>query len=257
MAEVGPEAAARFEALLCAREARVPVAHLLGEREFWSAILEVGPAVLVPRPETETLIEAALEAFPDRAAPLRILDLGTGSGCLLVALLREFPLAFGLGVDRSAEALAVARRNLDRHGLAPRARLLRGSWADALAGPFDLVVANPPYLPTGEIAGLEPEVAHHEPRAALDGGQDGLDAYRELLPALPRLLAPEGVACVEIGAGQGEPVAKLARATGLRVAGRSDLAGILRCLVLRPSPRGAGLPAAHSFPLPSATAVSC
>lgn len=227
-----PEAA-RFAALLVEREARAPMAYLLGEREFWSLPLVVRPGVLIPRPETETLVEAALEAFPERAAALRLLDLGTGSGCLLVALLHEYPAAIGVGVDRSAEALAVAAANLDRHGLAGRALLLRGDWGRALEGRFDLIVANPPYVARGELAGLEPEVARHEPRLALDGGPDGLEAYRALLPDVARLLAPAGVACLEIGRGQEGPLAALAAEHGLATSHRADLAGIVRCLLLR------------------------
>jgi len=227
------EALARFEVLVARRAAREPMAYVLGEREFWSLPLSVGPGVLVPRPETETLVEAALEAFPDRTVPLRILDLGTGSGCLLLALLREYPNAVGVGVDRSAEALAHAARNARRHGLDGRALLVRGDWGRALAGPFALIVANPPYVASGELADLDPEVARHEPRAALDGGPDGLAAYRAILPDLGRLLAPAGVACLEIGAGQATALAALAEVAGFRVAVRPDLAGIPRCLVLR------------------------
>jgi len=209
------------------------MAYILGEREFWSLPLFVGPGVLVPRPETETLVEAALEAFPDRRVPLGILDLGTGSGCLLLALLREYPNASGVGVDRSAEALAHATLNARRHGLADRAHLVHGDWGRGLAGPFELIVANPPYVASGELTELAPEVARYEPRAALDGGADGLDAYRAILPDLPRLLAPAGVACLEIGAGQATALAALAEVAGFRVAVRPDLAGIPRCLVLR------------------------
>ncbi|MCL6609487.1 MAG: peptide chain release factor N(5)-glutamine methyltransferase [Geminicoccaceae bacterium] len=227
------EALGRFEALVARRAAREPMAYVLGEREFWSLPLTVGPGVLVPRPETETLVEAALEAFPDRTVPLRILDLGTGSGCLLVALLREYPNAVGVGVDRSAEALGLAADNARRHGLAGRALLVRGDWGRALAGPFELIVANPPYVASSELADLAPEVARHEPRAALDGGPDGLDAYRAILPDLGRLLGPGGVACLEIGAGQAAVLSVLAEAADFRVAVRPDLAGIPRCLLLR------------------------
>lgn len=259
---VVPESeAARFGALLAEREARAPLAYLLGEREFWSLPLEVRPGVLIPRPETETLVEAALEAFPERAAPLRVLDLGTGSGCLLVALLHEYPAAIGVGVDRSPVALAVAAANLTRHRLAGRALLLRGDWGRALEGRFDLIVANPPYVARGELAGLEPEVARHEPRLALDGGPDGLDAYRALLPDVARLLAPAGVACLEIGRGQEGPVAALAGDLGLEASPRTDLAGIVRCLVLRRGrdggADGAGSRGRAAFRLPSAPAVSC
>ena len=227
------EALTRFESVVARRAAREPMAYISGEREFWSLRLAVGPGVLVPRPETETLVEAALEAFPDRRVPLRILDLGTGSGCLLLALLREYPNAVGVGVDRSAAALGHAARNARRHGLAGRALLVQGDWGRALAGPFELIVANPPYVASGELAALAPEIARYEPRAALDGGPDGLDAYRAILPDLPRLLAPGGVACLEIGAGQAATLSSLAATVGLAVGSRADLAGIPRCLVLR------------------------
>lgn len=230
-----PEAAARRLARLVeARAARMPMAYVLGEREFWSLRLRVGPGVLVPRPETETLVEAALEALPDRAARLRILDLGTGSGCLLLALLHEYPNALGVGVDRSAAALAIAAENARVHGLADRALLVRGDWGRALGGSFDLIVANPPYVATDELRALAPEVARHEPVSALDGGPDGLDAYRALLPDLLRLRASGGLACLEIGAGQEPALRALFEAAGLDVAVRTDLAGIARCLVLRP-----------------------
>ncbi len=255
-----PEAA-RFRALLAEREARVPMAYLLGEREFWSLPLVVRPGVLIPRPETETLVEAALEAFPERARPLRLLDLGTGSGCLLVALLHEYPAAIGVGVDRSPEALAVAAANLARHGLGARALLLRGDWGRALEGRFDLIVANPPYVARGELAGLEPEVARHEPRLALDGGPDGLEAYRALLPDVARLLAPAGVACLEIGRGQEGPLAARSAEHGLEARERADLAGIVRCLVLRRSRVGGGVQGnsceGRVFRLPRAAPVSC
>ncbi len=231
-APVEPEAAARFAELVAARARRVPIAHLLGEREFWSLPLVVNPDVLVPRPESETLIEAALRARPERDACARILDLGTGSGCLLVALLHEYPRAFGVGVDRSAAALAVALANLARHGLRDRASLVCADWATALSGPFDLVVANPPYVARDELALLEPEVARFEPRTALDGGPDGLDAHRLLIPELPRLLAASGVACLEIGCGQEVALEPLLAAQWLRVERVRDLAGIVRCLVV-------------------------
>lgn len=231
-----PAAFARFEALVARRAAREPMAYLLGEREFWSLPVLVAPGVLVPRPETETLVEAALACVQDRTAPLRILDLGTGSGCLLLALLHELPNARGLGVDRSERALALAAENARRLGLARRAFFVAGDWGRALSGTFELVVANPPYVASDELADLAPEVARHEPRLALDGGPDGLSAYRALLPDLVRLLAPGGVACLEIGKGQAPTLRALFEAAGFAVATRPDLAGIPRCLVLRRVP---------------------
>jgi release factor glutamine methyltransferase len=226
-----PEAQA-FRALLGRRATREPMAYVLGRAEFWSLTFEVGPGVLVPRADTETLIEAALTAFPDRGRPLRLLDIGVGSGCLLLTLLHLYPNARGLGTDTSGTALACTRRNAERLGVEPRLELVETAWAHGLTGPFDLVVGNPPYIPTAEIAGLEPEVSLFEPRAALDGGADGLDAYRAILADLPRLLAPEGTALLEIGRGQHEALIPLAEALGFAVTSRTDLAGIVRCLAL-------------------------
>jgi release factor glutamine methyltransferase len=194
----------------------------------------VSPATLIPRADSETLIAAAIAAFPERARVGRILDLGTGTGALLLAALTEFPAAYGIGVDVAADAAALAARNARANGLASRAMMLCGTWADALAGRFDLVLANPPYIETQAIGGLMPEVAEHEPRAALDGGADGLDAYRAIIAALPALLAPDGVAVLELGQGQAAEVAKLAVASGFPVPGlRQDLGGIARAMVLR------------------------
>jgi release factor glutamine methyltransferase len=197
----------------------------------------VSPAVLIPRPETETVVEAALAAAGDRGAPLRILDLGTGSGCLLLALLSELPRASGQGVDLSAEALEVARSNAERLGLGERARFEQRSWGAGLEGPFDLIVGNPPYVGEAEIAGLEPEVREFEPRTALVAGPDGLDAYRALIPDGARLLAAGGALALEIGQGQGDAVAALLAEHGLEVVERRpDLAGIPRCLIARATP---------------------
>jgi release factor glutamine methyltransferase len=223
-----------FEALIARRERREPLSHLTGRREFWSLVLETGPATLDPRPDSEAVIEAGLETVADRAAPLSVLDLGTGTGCLLLAVLHELPQASGLGIDISLPAIAVARRNADRLGLASRARFESGNWGRSLDGPLDLVLCNPPYIPIADIAGLEPEVAVFEPRVALDGGPDGLDAYRALMPDIARLLAPRGAAVLEIGAGQREEVAHIVAREGLAVTGVSrDLAGRDRCLTVR------------------------
>jgi release factor glutamine methyltransferase len=232
---VPPEAAARFGELLRRRLDHMPVAHLTGEREFWSLTLRVSPATLIPRPDSETLIEAALEAFPDRSAVRSVLDLGTGTGCLLLAALTEFAGAEGVGVDRVPEAAGLARENARRLGLGGRARFAVGSWAAPLAGRFDLVLCNPPYVSTREMAALDPEVARHEPASALDGGHDGLDAYRAVITELPRLLAAHGRAILELGRGQASAVSALSRQGGLDVlALKSDLGGIERALVLAP-----------------------
>lgn len=225
-----------FTALIARRVRREPVSHLLGRREFWSLDFAVGPAVLDPRPDSETLVETALNRIKDRAAPLAILDLGTGSGCLLLALLHELPKARGLGRDRSAAALAVAAKNAAALGLARRCRFDEADWGQGLIQKFDVVIANPPYLTRREIAGTAPEVRDFEPRLALDGGEDGLDAYRRLGPEISRLLKPEGFAAIEIGKDQGQPVRALFASAGLMMeSGAHDLAGIERCLVFRPA----------------------
>ncbi|MGG5819375.1 peptide chain release factor N(5)-glutamine methyltransferase [Falsiroseomonas sp. HW251] len=234
-AAVPPDAAARFRAALEARLVATPVAHILGMQGFWTLDLAVSPATLIPRPDSEALVEAALDLFPEPAAPIRVLDLGTGTGCLLLAVLSERPNAFGIGVDLVPEAAALAAANAARNGLADRAAFLAGDWAAALAGRFDLILSNPPYIESDAIAGLMPEVARHEPRSALDGGADGLEAYRHLAAILPGLLAPGGAAVIELGAGQRQAVEALALSGGLVPEGcRSDLGGVERALVLRP-----------------------
>jgi release factor glutamine methyltransferase len=229
---LGPEQELRLEALVARRAAREPLAYILGEKEFWSLPLGVGPGVLVPRPDSETVVEAALALVPDRGAPLRILDLGTGSCCLLLALLSELPQATGLGVDSSEAALAAAAENARRLGLEERARLMRGDWGRGIEARFDLIVCNPPYIAEPEFSHLMPEVRDHEPPQALLAGPDGLDAYRALAPDVARLLVPDGVACLELGQGQGPAVAAIMAAAGLETLEvRPDLAGIGRCLV--------------------------
>ena len=224
----------RLADLVARRARREPMAYVLGRREFWSLDLGVGPGVLVPRPDTETVVEAVLEALPDRRAPLRLLDLGTGSGCLLLALLSELPRATGLGVDAAPEAVAVAAANAAALGLAGRAAFRLGDWGRGLDGAYDVVVSNPPYIPGRDIATLEPEVRDFEPREALEGGEDGLDAYRRLAPDAARLLPAGGLAALEIGQGQAEAVGAIMSAQGLEPIGvRRDLAGIERCLILR------------------------
>ncbi|MBI4184025.1 MAG: peptide chain release factor N(5)-glutamine methyltransferase [Proteobacteria bacterium] len=240
--EAGLDAAGerRLAVALALRAERRPLAQVVGRREFWSLDFAVSEATLVPRPESETLVGAALAAFPDRAAALRVLDLGTGSGCLLLAILSERPNASGVGVEASAAAARVARHNARALGLAGRAAILVGDWAGALSARFDLVVANPPYVPVAEIDRLAPEVARFEPRRALAGGADGLASYRALAPALPRLLRPGGRAFLEVGAGQAAEVSAILARAGLAVRARHrDLAGIERCLEAAPG-TGAG-----------------
>ena len=216
------------------RVRREPMAYILGEREFWGLAFKVSPAVLVPRPDSETLIETALELVPDRTRPLRLLDLGVGSGCLLLTLLREYPEATGVGMDASEAALAMARENAEALGVAARARLTLGDWRqpdwiERLGGPFDLLVSNPPYIESRTIDGLMPEVARHEPRLALDGGTDGLDAYRLIAAAAPRLIVPGGWLLAEGGEGQASDIAGIFAAAGLSPQpARKDLAGVER-----------------------------
>lgn len=230
---------ARFESLIARRIAGEPVARISGHKEFWSRSFKLNADTLVPRPETETLVEAALAIFPERDAPLRVLDLGTGSGILLAAILAERPQASGIGVDRSESALAIARENLEALGLAGRARLIRGDWSASLGQTFDLVIANPPYISSREIPALAREVREHDPQLALDGGADGMDAYRNIIAELPHLLSRNGAAVLELGIGQEPLVAELAHAQGLLVDGpaRHDLGDVPRALILYPRPR--------------------
>ncbi len=225
--------AAPFEALVARRVAGEPLAYILGYREFWSLRFAVSPATLIPRPESETLIEAAVVALPDRARVRRILDLGTGTGCLLLAALTEFASAFGVGLDRAERAAHLARANARRLGLDERAAFVCCDWDDPLDGRFDLVLSNPPYIEAEAIAGLMPEVARHEPRTALDGGPDGLAAYRRIIPSLKAQMDPGGIAVLEAGAGQDSAVAALAKARGFTTSVRADLAGTPRAVVLR------------------------
>ena len=215
---------------------REPVARILGEREFWSLRFRVTEATLDPRPDSETVISSALEAAAYlRERALRIADLGTGSGCLIVALLSELRDARGVGIDRSPEALQVARENARDHGVAGRLDLICGDWLSGNAGRFDMIVSNPPYIPTEDIAALEVEVSDHDPLAALDGGPDGLSAYREIIGQGYDRLESGGWLVLEIGDGQAEEVSELLRTEGFRLdhdlpSRICDLGGKVRCL---------------------------
>jgi release factor glutamine methyltransferase len=221
-----------YQALLSRRAMHEPLALIVGHREFWSMEFTVSPATLVPRPDSETLIEAAVATFAGRPGPRRILDLGTGTGCLLLALLSEFPRAFGVGLDLTPSAAALAKANASRHGLTNRSAFLAGNWADAISGRFDLVISNPPYIPGPEIETLMPEVALHEPRRALDGGEDGYDAYRAILPCITALLETNGIAILELGHSQANYVSSLAREAGFNISLRVDFAEISRAIIL-------------------------
>ena len=214
-----------FEGLVERRLRREPIAYIVGRRAFWTIELEIGPGALVPRPDSETLIEAALAHF-GAAGPARILDLGTGPGTLLLAALDQWPEATGLGVDASPEALGFARRNARG-----RAEFRLGDWGDGLDERFELILCNPPYV--AAAADLPADVAEYEPHGALFAGGDGLDAYRALAPQLGRLLAPGGMICLEIGAGQEKTVAALMAKAGFTIESRRDLRGVVRCLILR------------------------
>jgi release factor glutamine methyltransferase len=227
--------AANIAALANRRMRGEPISRIRGRREFHGLDFAISPAVLDPRPETEILVEAVLPAFADRRlAPLKVLDLGVGSGAILGALLSQLPDAFGVGIDRSEAACRVARVNLARLGLSTRSRIICGDWAEAVSGAFDVIVANPPYVASDDIAMLARDVREHDPRAALDGGADGLAAYRVLAPAVARVIASRGMAAFEVGMGQADSVAALLKGAGLQaLSTRCDLAGHVRVVTAR------------------------
>ena len=229
-----PEVMARYEALVSARASRQPVAQLTGMREFWGMEFTVTPDVLTPRPETETLVEAVLRRVPDREAPMRILDLGTGTGCLLLSLLSELPGARGLGVDASPAALAVAKANAEALRLSARSHFRLSEWCKEVVGTFEIIVANPPYIPSNAIGALMPEVAAYEPRMSLDGGMDGLACYRNIAAELPFHASKGAWIVLEVGEGQHEAVADIFMQAGFRLkAVEPDLSGVMRCVTLQ------------------------
>lgn len=218
------------------RLAHEPVARIVGEREFWGLPFCLSAGTLVPRPDTETVVETALDLVPDRQVPLRIVDFGTGSGCILTALLHELPRATGIGIDRSWDAARTARSNALANGVGARSAFVVADWGRALRGRFDLIVSNPPYIASRVIASLDPEVREHDPALALDGGPDGLDAYRVLLGEAGRLLGADGLMVLEIGYDQADALKELAARRALdvlRVA--HDLSGNARCIALKRS----------------------
>lgn len=224
-----------FALLIERRLAREPVSHITGRRDFWTLSLAVTPDVLTPRPDTETLMEAAVAHFQDTEGPRRVLDLGTGSGALLLAALDQWPEATGLGIDISAAALEVACGNAERCGLSGRVEFRQGDWFEGIGERFDLILANPPYIRTGTA--LAPEVAEHEPHGALFAGTDGLDAYRAIAPELAERLAPGGLAAIEIGYDQQDEASHLFAGQGLTISVLTDLGGRPRCITAaRPAP---------------------
>jgi release factor glutamine methyltransferase len=229
-----PDQAGTLAAFAQRRLNHEPVARIVGEREFWGLPFRLSPETLVPRPDTEALVETALDLLPDRQADLRIVDFGTGSGCILVALLHELPNATGLGVDLSFGALVTARANADDNRVGARCHFALSRWADAVSGPFDLIVSNPPYIASGVIPSLDEEVREHDPRLALDGGPDGLEPYRVLLTEAERLLAPGGLLAVEIGYDQAEALSSLAGLHNLEILRIAhDLSGNPRCVAMK------------------------
>ncbi|MEH6528058.1 MAG: peptide chain release factor N(5)-glutamine methyltransferase [Sneathiella sp.] len=220
-----------FQLAIERRASREPISHILGHREFWSLNFLVGPQVLDPRPDSETLIETALSAQKSGQEITSILDLGTGSGCLLLSLLSEVETARGLGVDQSLAAIEIAEQNAKRLSLDDRATFLQGNWCDSIEDKFDLVISNPPYIPIDDIESLQPEVKNFEPLAALVGGADGLDCYREIISRVKPIMKPNGMIIFEVGAGQAQEVSELLEKADFSVIScHKDLASIERCI---------------------------
>lgn len=241
--------ARKFAAMISRRKTHEPVSRILGKREFWTLTLKLNKDTLDPRPDSETVVETVLAHLGDRAGAYRILDLGAGTGCLLLALLSELPNATGLGVDIAPGAVAAARANASAAGLGRRARFATGNWSEGLRGKFDVIVANPPYIRKRDIPRLAPEVVEFDPRRALDGGRDGLSAYRAILKGLPQRLAPHALVAFELGKGQARAVARLLKTQGLQVLEtRRDLAGIERCILATAKRNRHSPPGGHEKP---------
>lgn len=235
--EIDPDRLVAFGEMIARRRARAPVSRILGAREFRSLAFRLGPDTLDPRPDSEIIVEAAVDYGQRFPGPVRILDIGTGTGCLLLAVLNELPGAVGTGTDIARGAVEIAAINADTHNLSDRATFVCANWTDGIEGAFDVILSNPPYIETAEIAALVPEVSGHDPVTALDGGADGLGAYRDLADRLARSLSPEGVAVMEIGATQSVAVERIfARAGFPLVEIRQDFGGHPRCLVFARNP---------------------
>ena len=231
--EISPKQLAQYQLLLDKRKNRQPVSQLIGKREFWGMCFKVTQDTLDPRPDSETLIEAILARLPNREVPLKVLDLGTGTGCLLLTVLSQYPNAQGIGVDISLDALNVARENAKKLGLEHRVEFLSSCWGNEVKESYDLVISNPPYIPSSIIPSLAPEVAQWEPKLALDGGEDGMDCYRAIVPQLKTLLAPQGLAVFEIGIGQAKDLQAVVESHAMQVAGsKDDMAYITRCVLV-------------------------
>lgn len=231
--EISPSAEqeSRFDDLIERRANREPVSRILGKREFWSLDFDLGPDTLDPRPDSETLVEAVLELYPDRDQEISVLDLGTGTGCLLLAILSEYPNAAGTGVDLNEGAIRLAEQNARSCGLETRARFFTSSWFENVSGKFDLIISNPPYIPASDIPGLEAEVRLFDPALALDGGADGLTAYRAILKDLPKHLETGGNFVFEHGAGQENDIIALLEAIGVTLVKlHKDLSNLTRCV---------------------------
>ena len=230
--ETGP--LAKLKTLVEGRLAGKPVSRLIGTREFWGLDFTLSAATLDPRPDSETLVELVLANVADKNAAVRVLDFGTGRGCLLLALLSELTGAQGVGIDCSQDAVRMARQNAAKLGLDDRALFQTGNWGEGLDAAFDIIVSNPPYIPSADLEALSREVREHDPERALDGGADGLDAYRCVFPEMQRLLAQDGFGAVEFGIGQSEDVADIAQDAGLDVYGvATDLGGVQRVLMVK------------------------
>ena len=231
---VGERQSTRVREMLARMVRHEPLSRILGRREFWGLEFTLSTATLDPRPETETVVEAVLRRKPDRYAPLRLLDLGTGTGCLLLALLSEFSIARGFGIEIVAAAVETAARNAAKLGFAERACFLVGDWAAAVRGSFDVIVANPPYIASGNLRLLPREVADYDPLLALDGGEDGLTPFRAIAASLSQLLSSDGIFVTEVGVHQADAVAAILGAQGLKFDGfERDLAGNIRCVIAR------------------------